>query len=69
MEKIYGSVARVCLNILTRNPIKKLLSFAQSAGSKGQTVVYLLVEKQIKAAFALADVIRPESYEAIKKAK
>lgn len=34
-------------------------------GERGQTVVYLLDEQQLVAAFALADVIRPESREAI----
>ncbi|HEU0003989.1 MAG TPA: heavy metal translocating P-type ATPase [Ktedonobacteraceae bacterium] len=34
-------------------------------GEQGQTVVYLLEEKRVLAAFALADVIRPESREAV----
>ena len=34
-------------------------------GERGQTVVYLLDDRQVVAAFALADVIRPESREAI----
>jgi P-type Cu2+ transporter len=55
------------LEHLEAQPDKEIVEFVQSAGPKGQTVVYLLIEKQIKAAFALADVIRPESYEAIKK--
>jgi|SRR5688572_7847568 len=55
------------LEHLEAQPDKEIVEFAQSAGSKGQSVVYLLIEKQIKAAFALADRIRPESYEAIKK--
>ena len=46
---------------------EEIVEFANAAGSKGQTVVYLLEEQQIMAAFALADVIRPESYEAVKK--
>jgi P-type Cu2+ transporter len=41
--------------------------FAVSAGAKGQTVVYLVENKKISAAIALADVIRPESYEAVKR--
>ncbi|MCC6300436.1 MAG: copper-translocating P-type ATPase [Anaerolineales bacterium] len=48
---------------------KEFLEFASSAGKKAQTVVYLVVEGKILAAFALADVIRPESYTAIKKLK
>jgi Cu2+-exporting ATPase len=34
-------------------------------GERGQTVVYLVEGKQVLAAFALADVIRPESREAV----
>jgi Cu2+-exporting ATPase len=34
-------------------------------GERGQTVVYLLEGQELRAAFALADVIRPESREAI----
>lgn len=37
----------------------------QKAESRGQSVVYLLVEEQPVAAFALADVVRPESKRAI----
>jgi Cu2+-exporting ATPase len=44
-----------------------LARFAQDAGGKGQTVVYLVTEGQAAAAFALADVIRPESREAVKR--
>ncbi len=41
--------------------------FAKQAGGKGQTVVYLVDEKRPAAAFALADVIRPESRAAIQR--
>jgi Cu2+-exporting ATPase len=41
--------------------------FAASAGAKGQSVIYLLEGKQVLAAFALADVIRPESREAVRR--
>ncbi len=34
-------------------------------GERGQTVVYLVDDRQVVAAFALADVIRPESREAV----
>jgi len=44
-----------------------LNEFAQSSGAKGQTVVYLVEDKKVSAAFALADVIRPESHEAVKR--
>jgi Cu2+-exporting ATPase len=37
----------------------------QQWSKHGQTVVYLLENREVLAAFALSDVIRPESYEAI----
>jgi Cu2+-exporting ATPase len=55
------------LEMLNLKLDSEILEFASSAGKKGQTVVYLIVDGKILAAFALADVIRPESYEAIKK--
>jgi Cu2+-exporting ATPase len=39
--------------------------FAEEAGAKGQSVVYLVRDEGVAAAFALADVIRPESRRAI----
>ncbi len=44
---------------------RRLAECAGAWGRRGQTVVYLLEEQQPLAAFALADVIRPESREAI----
>ena len=44
-----------------------LARFTNSAGQKGQSVVYLLDGQQLVAAFALADVVRPESRQAIKR--
>jgi Cu2+-exporting ATPase len=43
----------------------ELVDFAAAAGDKGQSVIYLVNDKQVIAAFALADVIRPESEQAI----
>ncbi len=42
-----------------------LRHFRDEAGRKGQSVIYLVDEDQVVAAFALADVIRPESYQAV----
>jgi Cu2+-exporting ATPase len=39
--------------------------FAKEAGEKGHSVVYLVQDGSVAAAFALADVIRPESRQAI----
>jgi Cu2+-exporting ATPase len=70
------------LQSLNVKPDAVIADFAASAGVKGQTVVYLLedkrntpsprmrggsVDKKVSAAIALADVIRPESYEAVKR--
>ncbi|HEU5383350.1 MAG TPA: heavy metal translocating P-type ATPase, partial [Ktedonobacteraceae bacterium] len=43
----------------------KMAELARQWGSHGQTVVYLVEGQGVLAAFALADVIRPESYEAV----
>jgi P-type Cu2+ transporter len=42
-----------------------LAEFSQTSGEKGQSVIYLFREQEMVAAFALADVIREESREAI----
>lgn len=42
-----------------------LQRFSEEAGRKGQSVVYLVDTTQPVAAFALADVVRPESKEAV----
>jgi P-type Cu2+ transporter len=43
----------------------ELIQPTRQSGERGQTVVYLLDGQHVVAAFALADVIRPESREAI----
>jgi Cu2+-exporting ATPase len=45
----------------------KLARFTEGAGQKGQSVVYLVDAEQAVAAFALADMVRPESYRAVKR--
>ena len=55
------------LEMLNLQPDSAISEFASSSGTKGQTVVYLIVDGKIFAALALADVIRPESYSAIQK--
>ena len=44
-----------------------IADFSQAAGEKGQAVIYLIQDDAVIAAFALADVIRQESREAIRK--
>jgi Cu2+-exporting ATPase len=44
-----------------------LVDFRDAARDKGQTVIYLVDDGQVVAGFALADVIRPESQEAVQR--
>lgn len=44
-----------------------LKSFADKAGSAGQSVIYLIAERTAVAAFSLADIVRPESREAVRQ--
>jgi len=44
-----------------------LSRFTAEAGTKGQSVVYLVEDQQVVAAFALADVVRPESRRAVER--
>ncbi len=55
------------LEMLSLSLDGRVASFSQNAGAKGQSVVYLVAGGQIAAAFALADVIRPESRQAIQR--
>ncbi len=45
----------------------ELAHFEQQAGTKGQTVIHLVQDGRPVASFALADVIRPESREAVQR--
>lgn len=45
----------------------KVEAFTKSAGEKGQSVVYLILDFKIQAAFALADVVRKESKLAVQE--
>jgi Cu2+-exporting ATPase len=42
-------------------------AFADAAGKKSQTAVYLTTDDEVVAAFAVADVIRPESKQAVER--
>ncbi len=55
------------LEMLKVSPSQALASFADGAGRKAQSVVFLVVDKQVIAAFAVADVIRPESKHAVRR--
>jgi Cu2+-exporting ATPase len=42
-------------------------SFVDTAAQKGQAVIYLVQDREVLAAFALADAVRPESADAVKR--
>jgi Cu2+-exporting ATPase len=46
---------------------ESMTGFRERAQEKGQSVVFLVQDKQVAAAFALADVIRPESQEVVNR--
>ncbi len=45
----------------------ELQEFAQHAGAKAQSVIYLVANGELAAAFSLADVIRPQSAEVVRR--
>jgi P-type Cu2+ transporter len=55
------------LEMLAISPSQAVADFAGQAGRKAQSAIYLTDEEQVMAAFAVADVIRPESKEAIQR--
>jgi len=55
------------LNEQGLEPTGRLGEFKQKAASRGETVVYLIQDGELKAAFSLADLIRPESKDAVEK--
>lgn len=62
--KVYVGGPRL-LEMLKADLPKTIQDFTDEAGRKGQSVVYLVEGTQPVAAFALADVIRPESRQAV----
>ena len=55
------------LEMLMLTPASNIKTFTDSANSKAQSVVYLTTKDSIIAAIAVADVIRPESKQAIQE--
>jgi Cu2+-exporting ATPase len=53
--------------LLKLTPPTELQAFIKNAEEKGQTVVYLVQDNTVVGGFALADVIRPESKQAIRQ--
>nr|MBP8950646.1 heavy metal translocating P-type ATPase [Promineifilum sp.] len=63
-ERVYVGGPRLLEHLAQALP-PLLSDFSRQAGEKGQTVVYLVRHGRPAAAFALADVVRPESRAAI----
>jgi Cu2+-exporting ATPase len=55
------------LEMLQVCPPPALSRFAEEAGRNAQSVVFLAVENQVVAAFAVADLIHPESKQAVQR--
>jgi Cu2+-exporting ATPase len=55
------------LEMLELERPEPIARFAEEAGATGQSVVYLVQNDAVAAAFALADVVRPESRQAIER--
>jgi Cu2+-exporting ATPase len=55
------------LELLEIDPTEVISEFESKAGAKGQSVVNLIVNNDVIASFAVADVIRPDSKQAIEK--
>ena len=57
-------------NLLQRlgaEPAATLQHFAREAADRGQSTIYLVEETRVLAAFAVADAVRPESAEAVRR--
>ena len=55
------------LRRLGTGPAEELRRAAERFGQKGQAAIYLIDGDRVIAVFAIADAIRPESYEAVEK--
>ncbi|HUE99440.1 MAG TPA: copper-translocating P-type ATPase [Anaerolineales bacterium] len=55
------------LEMLSLRPAANLATFTESANKNAQTVVYLATNNKILAAISIADVVRPESRQAVQQ--
>jgi Cu2+-exporting ATPase len=55
------------LELLELKPSDTITSFAKEAGNKAQSVIYLTTDEEIVSSFAVADVVRPESKQAVQR--
>jgi len=65
-QSVYVGGPRL-LEMLNLTPPSEIELFTRSAGKKSQSVIYLIIEEQIVATFAVADVIRLESKQAVQR--
>jgi Cu2+-exporting ATPase len=65
-KTVYAGGPRL-LEMLHLKPEGTIANFTRQAEDRAQSVIYLVVAEQIVAAFALADVIRPESKQAVER--
>ena len=63
-QTVYVGGPRLLEFLEAERPLS-LSQFAQESGEKGQSVIYLVRENEVVAAFALADVVREESGTAV----
>ena len=63
-KTVYAGGPRL-LEMLNLTPSGDVAEFARRANDAAQSVIYLIVDEQIVAAFALADVVRAESKQAV----
>jgi P-type Cu2+ transporter len=57
------------LEAFEAEPDESIRHAAERWGSEGKAAIYLVVDGQVQAAFGLADMVRQESYEAIRRLK
>ncbi len=55
------------LEMLGLKPAAQLVQFGEEAGRKSQSALYLVAGERVVAAFAVADVVRPESKRAVQR--
>lgn len=65
-QEVYVGGPRL-LESLAAQPPPEIATFSETAGGRGQSVIYLVRNGRVEAAFALADVVRPESKEAVRQ--
>jgi Cu2+-exporting ATPase len=66
-DEIYYVGGPRLLEMLSLQPESGLADFTDSANKNAQTVVYLTTQKKLLAAISIADVIRPESKQAVQQ--